>query len=345
MLKSRQSVDIAAEKTLEFSRLNTDAILPDSAYLDTIPIQLNSDREVWHAFLSSHSELTNWTSKVSGRTVVIDLDETLLINSQICPELWQVGRGYQDWTIYSAYKYAFMGKTWQGHLRKALGKPHYDTADVQKYPFLKNPRHIVMFRPGMLSGLDWLKTQGVQLILVTASAQQRVDYLLKRFPLMAEVFDGHIITANDMASYYLTTAQQYQVRKDQASSQIHRQRPSSLAAKTPALVSSILDIGDYDLIVDDSTMTAELFSMTELRHRLLWVRSDLPVGGYGLQIIAEIVARLTQRLYSQPLKDHQILQLQPDLRYDQFTKARHPPVRLEDPYYWPLCHFSDQLSI
>ena len=339
------TVNIAVEKTLASLRLNTDAILPESAYLDTIPIQLNSDREVWYTFVKNHSELLNLASRVTGRKIVIDLDETLLINSQICSDLWQVGRGYQDRTIYSAYKYAFMGKTWRGHLRKALGRPHYDTADVFKYPFLKNPRHIVMFRPGMLSGLDWLKTQGAQLILVTASAQQRVDYLLKRFPLLNEVFDGHMITANDMARYYLTTAQQYQLRKDQASSQIHRQRPYSLAAKTPALVSSILSIGDYDLIVDDSTTTAELFSKTELRHRLLWVRSDLPVGGYGLQIIAEIVARLTQGLRSQPLEGNQISRLQPDLRYDQFIQARQTLVRLEDPYYWSLCHASDQLSI
>jgi hypothetical protein len=345
MSDSLQCSEAFVEPALAPIRLNVRAVWPEPEYLDTSSIELDSDEIVWRIFLNTCPELLNSASELSGRTVVIDLDETLLLNSHICPDIWHIGRGYKDPTIYPAFRYSIMAKTWRGHLGRAMGRIDYDTSNVMKYPFLKNPRQIVMFRPGMLAGLRWLKAQGVQLVLVTASAQPRVNYLLKRFPLLTEVFGCYIITANDIAHHYLTTPQREQGQQDPASWQVHCQRPYSLAAKTPALVRSILDIDDYDLIVDDSNTTASLFSQSDLRHKLLWVCSDLPLGGYGLQIIVKIVARLTQVSPPELLASTPLPRLQPDLSYNCFIHSIQTHIRLEDPYYWPLCHVSDQLFI
>lgn len=338
-----QFSETSVEQVLTSLRLNPDAVWPEPKYLSLAPISLESDWSIWQAFLGAHGHLLSLATSIGDRTVVVDLDETLLINSHICPELWSLGCGYADPAIYSAYQYANMHKSWKGYLRHAVGRAAYHTVDARSYPFVNNPRQIVMFRPGVLAGLAWLKAQGVRLILATASARPRVDYLLQKFPLLAEIFADHIITANDIACHYLSTAQQHSTYADPASAQVHHLRPHSLAAKTPALVSALLQVAPYDLIVDDSVTTAELFNQTSLSRKLLWVRSDLPTEGYGLRIMAEIVTRLAQGPSERDINRTE--RLQPDVACDRFVGPGYVSTRLEDPYYWPLCHASDQLHI
>ncbi|AFZ44913.1 hypothetical protein PCC7418_2778 [Halothece sp. PCC 7418] len=333
------------EKLLNPLRLNPTAIVPPWEWINWQPISLQRDRAIWQNYLNSNS----WLSQLENKTfpnckVVIDLDETLLLNSYSSPEIWEIGQGYQDPEIYPAYQYSQMRKTWRGRLKRLRGRTHYDTANQKAYPFLQNPRHIVMFRPGMLAGLAWLGERGIDLILVTASARKRVHYLLKRFPLLTEVFGNRIISAQDMVEYYLHQAPSANQIKDHISREAFEKRPFSLAIKTPDLVNQILGNGGYDWIVDDSAVLAETVRETPLRDRLLWVRSDLPVSNYGMQILTTLVAKLMKE-QKQPSPSQDFKPLEPNSQVKEILSYEDNPwVRLEDPYYWPLCHRGDQLS-
>jgi len=331
------------EKLLKTLRLNSTAIVPPSEWINWQPISLWRDRAIWQTYLQQVPWLWQFENKVFPKyKVVIDLDDTLLLNSYSCPEIWEIGDGYQDNDIYPAYQYSKMRKTWRGRLKRVWGRTEYDTADQTAYPFLQNPRHIVMFRPGMLSGLAWLAKRGAELILVTASARQRVTYLLKRFPMLAEVFGNRIISANEMVKYYLTKASYRSQISDQASRQAFEKRPFSLAIKTPDLVNQILSNGGYDLIVDDSKFLTKTLQETSLRDRVLRVRSDLAISNYGLQIVEAIAARVMAEPQNFP-KSSGIKQLTSN-SHCQPIVSNNNLVRLEDPYYWPLCHGRDQLS-
>jgi hypothetical protein len=344
MLKANDNLDDLIESRLKPLRVDQKAILPAAEWVNWQPISLQRDRAIWQDYLQQVpwlSQLEN--QKLPNYKVVIDLDETLLLNSYSCPEIWEIGGGYQDDEIYPAYQYSQMRKTWRGRFKRILGRTDYDTADQNAYPFLQNPRHIVMFRPGMLGGLAWLAEKGVELILVTASARQRVTYLLKRFPLLAEVFGDRVICANEIMHSYLTQISSATQINDEASRQAFEKRPFSLAIKTPDLINRILGNGGYDLIVDDSAILAETFQETPLRDRLLWVRSDLAVSDYGMQIVAAITASIMKEpeLF---LKASALKKLDLAFESRQIVPSSSQMIRLEDPYCWPLCHGRDQLS-
>jgi len=264
-----------------------------------------------------------------------------LLNSHACPQLWQLGRGYQDEAIYPAYRYRRMRKTWRGRLQRWRGCTHYDTADRNAYPFLRHPRQIVMPRPGMLAGLEWLSQQGVRLTLVTSSAPERVAYLFERLPQLQRIFGPRAIAAREIAAYYWALERSGRSMADAGSRQAYWQRPRSLAVKPPDLVDWALGEGGYDLIADDSQRMASVFGATELRDRLLWVRPDWPVSPYGMQIVAAIARRLSERALESSAGAGQ--PLPPDSSWADWGAIQQACVRLEDPYYWPLCHVRDRL--
>jgi len=314
--------------------------LPDASHLERKPIALERDGHLWQRYCRASRHLASVDqAKLANRHVAIDLDETLLLNSHACPQLWHLGRGYQDEAIYPAYRYRRMRKTWRGRLQWLRGRTHYDTADRRAYPFLQNPRQIVMPRPGMMAGLAWLARQGLELSLVTSSAPERVAYLFARLPALQQTFGYRVVTAREMAAYYLTLERDGRPIPDRGSRQAYWQRPRSLAIKTPDLVDWGLGNGGYDLIVDDSKRMAAVLQQSELRERLLWVRPDCPASTYGMQIVAAIAQRVTGAAPSLATEQR----LQPAPNADAKIAAQKGCSRLEDPYYWPLCHVRDRL--
>jgi len=312
--------------------------LPPSEYLARLPISLQADSRLWQAYLR---QAALPVKSLAGYHIAIDLDETLLLNSHACPQLWHLGRGYQDKAIYPAYCYQRMRKTWRGRLQRLRGRTHYDTADRNAYPFLRHPRQIVMPRPGMLAGLEWLTQQGVRLTLITTSAPERVTYLLECLPQLKYIFAHRVITAREIAAYYLALEREGRAIADACSRQAYRQRPRSLAIKTPDLVNWVLGQGSYNLIADDSERMASVFGAADLHDRLLWVRPDWPVSSYGMQIVAAIARRLSERAPKPPANASQPLPL--DSSWDNKNAVQKACVRLEDPYYWPLRHLDDRL--
>lgn len=320
-------IDALAEQSLASLRRPIGLPLPDEQFIDKTPLNLEGDRHIWETFYNSPAfPLAQNIPQLTGKTIVFDLDETLLMNSYISPEIWALGAGYPDKNIQPAFKYSQLKKTPKGHLQKLLGRTDYDTTSAQQYPFLKQPRHIVIFRPGILHGLRWLKQQGTTLVLATASARQRVQYLATKFPLLTEIFEDKVITANEIAYYYHKYPETSAV--DQM---IFHKRLHSLAAKVPTIFNFFLKINDYDLLVDDSKTTKQLFTDTSLAAKLLAIDSDKAVGDYGLNILIMTVNHLLQK---NTALAHNKISIQKDLI-----------TRLEDPYYWCLCHTKDQISL
>ncbi|AFY37244.1 hypothetical protein Lepto7376_0849 [[Leptolyngbya] sp. PCC 7376] len=319
-------LDILAEQSLARLRRPTDLPLPDENFIDTTPVHLEGDLENWKNFFESSAfPLPQTIPELQNKTVVFDLDETLLMNSYISPEIWNLGGGYQDRNIYPAFRYDRLQPTLKGRLQKLLGRTDYDTRDRVKYSFLQQPRHIVCFRPGILYGLCWLKKQGVTLILATASARKRVQYLTQKFPILTELFEERIITANEIAYYYHTNSE-----PSESEQRIFSKRPYSLAAKVPAIFNFFLKRNDYDLLIDDSKTTKQLFSDSVLSPKLLAIDSDQALSSYGLNIILMTAYDLLKK--QQPVLD--------DVSIDP-----QKIDRAEDPYYWSLCHTKDQILL
>lgn len=335
MLEVTQEDYLTTEKILAQIRRKIDLPLPDQSLLDTSPLSLIYDKEIWDNFLNSENfPLARHNPELQGKTVVFDLDETLLMNSFISPEIWELGEGYRDQNIKPAFQYQKLSKTIKGRIQTFRGHIPYDTCSNEKYPFLKQPRHIVMFRPGILFGLKWLQQQNVKLILATASARRRVDFLAQKFPIIREIFEDRIITANDIAYYYLQN-----LPRSENFESIFKQKPYSLAAKVPDIFKSSLSIELVDLLVDDSETTKKLFKGTSLENYLLSIDSDKAVSGYGLEIIIHSVTKLLINIGLNINPDNQ-----KTIKYEDYVKLQQI-VRAEDPYYWPLCHTSDQLPI
>ncbi|OKH11501.1 HAD family hydrolase [[Limnothrix rosea] IAM M-220] len=327
-------LDSLAETSLAQLRRPTTLPLPEKQFVDYSPVSMAGDRQIWETFLQSSScPFQQEIPELAGKVAVFDLDETILMNSFISPEIWELGDGYTDKTIVPAFYYSMLQSSLKGRFQKLLGRTHYDTKNTKRHPFLQQPRHIVMCRPGMLYGLNWLKNQGVVLILATASARERVQYLSHRFAMFREIFEDRIITANEIAYFYGQNREMSEI--SMVEKNILLQRPQSLAAKVPAIFNFFLKINDYDVLVDDSQTTTKIFKNTPLTEKLLPIKSDQAVSSYGLKIIIKTVERLLGRSLNTSIKNHG----------SQQQPWRDIITRVEDPYYWPLCHMSDQLKL
>ena len=326
-------LDQLAEQSLQQLRRPTDLPLPDPQFIDSSSVNIDGDRQTWETFFkSSDFPFSEHLTELAGKTVVFDLDETILMNSFISPEIWELGDGYEDKTISPAFDYANLKPTLKGRLQKILGRTDYDTRNISLYPFLRQPRQIVMARPGMLHGLLWLKQQGVKLILATASARRRMEYLAQKFPILQEIFEDRIVTANEVTYfYYQQSLQDFSISP--VEQKIFERRSHSLAAKVPGIFKYFYQIDGYDLLVDDSATTQKLFSGTTLEDKLLTIDSDKAVSGYGLDIIIQTVTTLLGK--STDIDKYGI----------KVEISNELNARVEDPFYWCLCHLSDRVSL
>ena len=115
--------------------------------------------------------------------------------------------------------------------------------------------------------------------------------------------------------------------------QIFERRSHSLAAKVPGIFKYFYQIDGYDLLVDDSATTQKLFSGTTLEDKLLTIDSDKAVSGYGLDIIIQTVTTLLGK--STDIDKYGI----------KVEISNELNARVEDPFYWCLCHLSDRVSL
>lgn len=278
---------------------------------------------------------TNWVTDASleGRWLAVDLDDTLLMGSFTAGEAWgamgQAGPGLRknqlttDW-LASA---------------KQLARGRFERVACRKrHSFLNQPQVEVAFRPGMIEGLCALKKRGLGLVMVTASARQRVDYLRMRFPVLDELFagtNGRIVVAEDLV--HAALAAERETIDHAPSARAHAIRPRSLAVKTPWAVSYVAGIPHYDLLIDDSEVTAHVFQQARLADRLLWIEGKHPWSDYGRVVLEAAQARLS----SQEIPNGDVRIECPPAAMKLPSDVRISP-KVEDPLYFPLLHYRDQ---
>ena len=274
--------------------------------------------------------------QLKGRWLVLDLDDTILMGSFTTKDEW----GALGQSIPGLDRSGMKTDWWSSFKRLLKGKPERVVCR-KKHPYLNHPPVEVAFRPAILEGLMELKASGLGLVLVTASARERVEYLKARFPDFAKLFQeprGHTVTAEDLVHCQLSMREKIDVTCGQASAATYRLRSRSLAMKTPFVVSRCCGIPAYDLLIDDSETTAKIFKEAGLGKKLLFIEGRYPWSGYGVAILDMAVRRL---LGEQPLEGD--LFLLPCQKEWQVVPPGIPvPPIIEDPLYYPLLHYSDQ---
>ncbi len=344
------------------------------------------------------------------RVLAVDLDETLLLSSQAHPQLWQWGRGYHDPAIAPGYHYAQLRfgaprhrerpgqppgaaspprppatsrlrllsrAAWVARYRAWRGRAPYHWADPSREPSLSNPRICVAPRWKLWALLMALRTSGIRLILVTASARARVDYLRARLPGLFRPFCevGHpqgaadaalpedhrrslncqrILCAEDLATIVATAHLDCPEGNSRAA---HAARPRSLAAKTPWAVAQLTG-SPYDLLLDDSPVTAALLSAGGLSSRLILVDAARCDADYENDLVRHVATQcgyphLAEAVLSWATRQGGLSRESSDFQAtggvrrsgasDGSTGNTALCHRLEDPYYLPLCHRHDQL--
>ena len=272
----------------------------------------------------------------AGRWLAVDLDDTLLVGSFTNQASWGAlgnARPSIDQTALTTDWLATLKSTLRGNPKRIPSITHH--------PFLTNPPVEVAFRPALLEGLKALKAAGLGLVLVTASARQRVNFLRRRFPELDELFAGergHLVAAEDLARAAVEAENSPAGIDHPPSLEAHQLRPRSIAAKTPWAISYITGLPHYDLLIDDSTTTAELFVTAGLADKLLYIHGEYPWSNYGSIILDTVVDQLLSKAPSP--SSHTRLPCPKGAL--SLPGNLPPPTKVEDPYYYPLLHYKDQ---
>lgn len=269
----------------------------------------------------------NGAEKLNGLRIAVDLDDTLLHNSQTCPALWTLG-GYEDPQIRPGYTYDHMKMDLRGRLRRLRGRARYDTVDKAHHPSLRAPRVVVAPNLPLLALLSRLRAEGAELTLATASARIRVDYLTARLPVLRQLFGSAILTAEDLAMRSVLAAKGADNPDSpiwQMSAPVHAARPLSLITKTPWALAPAFGGAAYDFLIDDHPGMAALFEAHGLEGRLVRIPGDAVAPAATRQVAEDCRARIAPEISLPPSPDH-------------------PVLRIEDPFYWPCMHVRDQLE-
>lgn len=320
-------------QSLKAMRLEPTPIVPPSEAMATqeVPVKIVALERIEAIFADLAIKID--PSKLDGMNIAVDLDDTLLFGSITISNLWSQGSGYADKNIVDGYAYAKMKKSVRGHYNAWRGRPKYDQVCRQANPYMANPRVVVALNMPLLSMLNWAKTRGATLSLVTASARQRVDYLKRRLPILNDLFDDRVMAAEDIAGRLLSIESGIGPNAKEKiwarSANMHMNRPNSLAAKSPWLVSPLFDGQSFDMLLDDSSVTYELFKETRLENSLYRIHH------HNLD---------PQKLWSQAIQFGASLRPGESLPASASDFPECQPTLIEDPLYWPLLHKVDQLD-
>lgn len=331
--------DSQAKSSLLSALRREELVVPDASFLELTPVawDLEPGRAYWRDRWK-RQQLTTKLKKgrLSERWLVLDLDDTLLMGSFTTKEEWgELGNAFPG------LERSAMRTDWWATTKRLLKGKRERIACRQAHPFLNHPPVEVAFRPGMVEGLMELKAQGLGLVLVTASARTRVEFLLQRFPVLAELFAGDeavIVPAESMAESSMVAESAPEAVDCLPSARAHEIRSRSLAVKTPWAVSRAAGIPAYDLLIDDSKTTAKVFDEAGLGDKLLAIEGQHPCSGYGIHILDTTI----QRLLKSGSGTQTSGPLPCSLEFSQTPAGIPLPPKVEDPLYFPLLHYTDQ---
>lgn len=296
-----------------------------------IPVEIISAEDMENIFAEFSIETDS--SKLDGMNIAVDLDDTLLFGSFTVSNLWSLGSGYGDKNIVDGYAYAKMRKSLRGRYNALLGRPGYDQICRRTNPYMEYPRVVVALNTPLVSALNWAKTRGANLALVTASARQRADYLTRRLPILNDLFGNRVMAAEDIAARLLDVDLEVGLNTNETtwtkSFRIHANRPNSLAAKSPWLVSPLFDGQSFDMLLDDSNVTYEAFQKSGLESCLFRIHHhDLD----------------REKLWMQAVQFGAGVCLSECKLGGAGGFPEFHDTLIEDVLYWPLLHKDDQLD-
>lgn len=299
--------------------------LPPAEHLDTGAIDVLE--------LVQTAPVQAWMTQAFGDRrpdrVCVDLDDTCLHNSVTTPSLWDLG-GYYDPAIVAGFRYRHMRRDLAGRLRQLRGRPAYDQCDKTRYPFLQGPRVIAAPSLPMLQMLYWLKENGTQLALVSASAQARVAHLCARLPILSELFGAAIYCAEDIVARTGAIAGTLADPGPwHCSAALHQAAPNTLIAKTPLLVAPLFEGQSFDVLIDDSVETGQLFEAHGLGACVIRIDHDAAAPPAAWTCVRACVARMTGT---------------PPPEVPAPLVAATQVIRFEDPLYYPLLHVSSRFA-
>ena len=317
--------------------------IPDEHLLDRSPLAVICEQTFKDPFDKAVYSLALQVEK--DTIIAVDLDDTILTNSYICTNEWHAVANAK---IFKSIRYSRVKYLFTKCLEHIYPPSQRLQCNTTQYAFLRNPSVVLEIRPGMLSALKGFKDAGARLILISATDERRMDFLLKRIPFLKELFQfGNklcIITANDILKASLDLPQDKAAiniasEEDKLSLRVHINRPMSLAMKTPYLVSKILGIGNYDVLIDDSSLSFELFQKHGLGHKMIKVNPRLPHTSYTMDIVESVIKKLRGEA-----------DITNEVEFTEKTRRRfnmknYPHIYFEDPLYYPLIHLKDQVSI
>ena len=268
-------------------------------------------------------------------TIAVDLDDTLLFGSHTCPEIWDFAAGYRDPNIRGGFEYSRLRHSWRGRIAKLVGRPDFHCVDNDRHAFINAPRVIVAPNIPLLSTLAWLKGKGATIGLATASSRERIEYLFKRIPILFELFADRVMDATQLAERSIIAEEQRETidpNKWAGSIQVHQERPFSILTKTPWALSPMFKGKPYDLILDDSSTMADLFSSAGLGHLVCKPVAPFTGNESVWGVIKTCLCHISSR--NQNIGE--------EIAYSDLPSPID--VRFEDPLYWPYLHFKDQIS-
>jgi hypothetical protein len=302
--------------------------------LDMSPLQRSGTQTDTHPF---DQQLREIGRRFPEKTrLVWDLDDTLLTTSYMCKEHWDDGDPLAGGGAVPALRYDRMRMSAELVLRRFWRRQRRLLYSAARYPFLKNPLILAQLRPGAHSFLEGLREAGCELLLVTASARQRWQFLAARLPRFAELW-SRVMCAEDLLQQQLHWCEHGLPATEandpiaESCRNLHLKEGLSLQLKSPLLVRSMMAGGAYyDLLVDDSEKQDSCFRQFGLSQFLYRAEALQPHGS----AMHELAAALCERFGVEQAKSASTTVLD----------STYPYIRLEDPLYYPLLHVSGKLS-
>ena len=189
---------------------------------------------------------------------------------------------------------------------------HHSTPLTRR--LFSRPTVTVQPRPGVLGAITGWKKAGLAVFIISASAKLRLEFIKSRLPFL----DLPSASGEQIAAALKTLPD----------------HPQSLAAKTPAVFQSIFNSPPYDLIIDDSIRTADLFKQLNLSNKLLSIELSLSNSSYFIDVLEAAKLRLT---------NPHTTSSESKVCFSNRPLINYPFLRLEDPFFYPLMNLTDNL--
>lgn len=206
------------------------------------------------------------------KAIAFDLDNTVLLVKEHS-EIPEDSVKESTWTL----PISGLRKTWHSVPSKIQNtKLGWKTRQLLKHnlPAVSEPTKYIQLSPGIIDLLKALKGRGTKIYLITAGNEKRVRHLMHQFPQLKTLFDG-VTARKEQFKIHKHLSKQTSGKKS-IWENFHQTIPMSLANKTPLISKYVFGV-EYDLLIDDSEETKEIFKKSNQQHKFFHWKPESPV--------------------------------------------------------------------